>query len=143
MKVEIVEGRFEHVVGLLENMREVERAQCEKLYGAELETKAARIYSQSLLTFAGLVDGKCVVVWGVHTSLLAGEGWVWLLGSKFIEEHPVVFLRHSKRMLRELLGTFPKLYGIVLTEFDCGCRWLEWLGFDVGEDCGGIRPFRI
>lgn len=143
MKVEIVEGTFEHVVGLLEDMREVELAQCERLYGGTLEKEAARIYSNSLLTFAGLVDDKCVVTWGVHTSLLAGEGWVWMLGSKFVEEHPIIFLRHSKRMLRELLGTFPRLYGIVLTEFDCSRQWLEWLGFEVGEDSGGIRPFRI
>lgn len=143
MKVEIVEAGFFHVMSLLENMRDDERALCEKMYGANLEREAARIFSRSLLAYAGFVDNTCVVVWGVYTSFLAGEGYIWLLGSKFIEEHPVVFLRHSRRQLRELIGTFPKLCGVVLTEYDCGQRWLEWLGFEIGPDQGGIRPFRI
>lgn len=144
MKVEIVEAGFCHVMEALGNLREHERAQCEKMWGAEIEKEAARIYAQSLLTYAGLMDGKCVVVWGVYSPrILADEGYVWLLGTRLIEEHPIVFLRHSRQALALIRPIFRQLYGVVLTEFECGRKWLEWLGFDVGPDEGGIQAFSM
>lgn len=142
MKVEIVEATGMHILACLVNMRDIERGLCEKLWGADYEKGAIKLYEQSLLSYAGLVDGKCVVVWGVCTDrILSEEGYVWVLGSKFIEDHPTIFLRHSKRVLRDLYKTFRRLGGLVLTEYECSQRWLEWLGFELGPDQGGVRVF--
>jgi hypothetical protein len=144
MKVEIKEAELWHIIECIYNMRDLERSQCEKMWGLDVEKEAARIFAQSFLTYVGLIDGKSVVVWGVYSpQVLAEEGYVWLLGSRLIEEHPIVFLRHSRRALDLIRPTFKTLYGVVLSEFDCGQKWLEWLGFDVGPDEGGIRAFSL
>lgn len=142
MKVEIVEATSGHFLACLYNLRDVEKGLCEKLWGADYEKDAVKLFESSLVTYAGLIDGKCVVVWGVCTDrVLSENGHVWVLGSKFIEDHSVVFLRHSRRALDLLHETFRQLGGFVLTEYECGQRWLEWLGFEIGPDEGGVRVF--
>lgn len=142
MKVEIVEARLDHLFAVMENMRDWERAHCLKLFGNNLEQEAARMLARSLLAFAGFADGKCVIVWGVHTDKILSEtGYVWMLGTKFLEDHPIPFLRHTKRQVNLLRESFSRLYGTVLTDLSCGEKWLKWLGFEVGPDEGGIRVF--
>lgn len=142
MKVEIVDANLSHLFDVIEDLRDFEREQCKKMFGDKLEQEAARILCRSLLAYAALVDGRCVLVYGIFTDkLLAEEGWLWMLGTKFLEEHPLAFLRHSKRHLDSIRPIFKKLCGVVLSDLPCGEKWLRWLGFDVGPDCEGLRPF--
>ena len=142
MKVEIIEGTLWHLFSVMDNMRDWERANCEKVFGGNVEQEGARLFAQSLLTYAGMIEGECVAIGGVYTDKILSEyGYVWLLGTKFLEDHPLPFLRHTKKQVEMLRETFPRLYGVVLTELHCGEKWLKWLGFDVGPDEGGIRAF--
>jgi hypothetical protein len=140
MKIEFVEARLEHVIDLVARLRERERAVCAMMYGSEFEKLVTQEVTSSLLAWAGLVDGRCGAIWGVKTSrLLADEGTLWMIGTTLIDEYPIAFLRHSRRALADLRGTFHKLYGCVLTDYSESQRWLEWLGFEIGPDQGGIR----
>lgn len=139
MKVEIVEARLEHVIYLVEHLRDNERAICEKMYGADFEKIVTKEIAGSMLAWAGLVDGKCGALWGVKmTRILSDEGMLWMIGTHLIDEYPITFLRQSRQVVRKLHGTFKKLYGCVLTDYSQSRRWLEWLGFEIGEDQGGI-----
>ena len=139
MKVEIVDARFEHVVYLVENLRLHERLLYAKALGPDLERMVVKEISDSIVAWAGLGDGKCGALWGVKMAgILSDSGVMWMLGGRLIDEHPLIFLRHSKRALNDLRATFKSLQGCVLTEYSQSQRWLEWLGFKIGPDQGGI-----
>lgn len=140
MKVTFEEARLDHVIALVSCLRERERALAEMLYGAEFERLVVDELKESVMAWAGLVDGRCGAVWGVKTPrLLADYGTLWMIGTTLIDDHPIAFLRHSRRALEDLRGTFKTLYGCVLTEFTTSERWLRWLGFEIGPDQGGIK----
>lgn len=131
MKVEIVEARLDHVIQIVEDLHKVNRVVgVEKIVVQEL--------NDSLLAWAGLLDGRCVVLWGVKSKALSDEGVLWMLPSQALYTSPIAFLRHSRREIEKLRGIFKCLHGCVLTDFTASKRWLEWLGFVVGPDEGGI-----
>jgi hypothetical protein len=139
VKVEILPATPGHIFTILNNLRPREAAVCELMYGEQFKEILVREYSQSLLTFVGLIDGKVGAVWGVRThEVFSREGYVWLIGTRLVDEHPVVFLRHSRRLIAELRGIYTALFGCVVTDYLEGRKWLEWLGFEIGPDQGGI-----
>lgn len=139
MKVEIVEASLEHAIQLVGHLRDSERALYEKIHGANFERLVVREINESVFVWAGLVNGECGVIWGVKMSrFLSDEGTLWMLGNYLVDEHPITFLRYSRKMLEDLRGTFKVLNGCVLTEYSKSRAWLEWLGFEIGPDQGGI-----
>jgi hypothetical protein len=142
MKIEFELAEFRHVVQLMPRLREREKADHLKAYGVLSEKDVLKEVTSSLVAWAGLLDGECGAIWGIKTPRIMGdEGYLWMIGSYLIEEHPVAFLRHSRRALAEVRGVFRRIHGVVLTDFDKSCKWLEWLGFELGPDKGGIRVF--
>lgn len=141
MKVEIVTPQLEHVIDLVERLREREREAFERL-GEEPERMIAREVARSLVAWAGLADGKCAAIWGAHVDgLLSDEAYIWVVCSSLIEEHPVAFLRQSRKAIAELHIYFKRLHGLVVCDFERSVTWLEWLGFRVGESVNGVRAF--
>lgn len=142
MKIEFVNAEFKHVVQIMPRLREREKADHLKVYGVVSEKDILKEVNSSLIAYAGLLDGECKAIWGVKTPKIIGnEGYLWMVGSQFIEEHPIAFLRHSRRALEDIRGIFRRVHGVVLTDFEKSCKWLEWLGFELGPDQGGIRVF--
>lgn len=143
MKISIVDANLRHLGEVLDDMRDWELERCVVMFGSNVENEAARILSQSLMAYAILVDGRCVALYGVYvTNIFADEGYLWMLGTKFLEEHPITFLRHSKKRLEEVRASFSRLYGASSVEIDAGSeKWLKWLGFSPGAVQDGIRSF--
>lgn len=139
MKVEMVEARLEHAISLIENLRGNERELYKKVLGEDFERLVVKEINESVMVWAAFVDGECGVLWGVKMEkIMSDEGVLWLLGGHLIDKNPITFLRHSKRALEDLRGTFKLLHGCVLTQYTQSRKWLEWLGFEIGEDQGGI-----
>jgi hypothetical protein len=139
VRVEIVPATFAHVLDLLSNLRERDRVTAELMYGEFFERAIVEELKGSLLAYAGLLDGRCVALWGVKVwELMSREGVLWMIGSRLVDERPLTFLRHSRRALEELRGIFKVLHGCVLTDYAQSRRWLEWLGFSIGKPQGGI-----
>jgi hypothetical protein len=141
MRVEVVETIPEHVIELCETMRARERKAFDAL-GAEAEHRLTQELAQSLHTWTGLVDGKVVAVVGIKTAgVLNDEGMVWLILSENAAFYPVTFLRRGREHLELMQTLFKKLYGYVQADFGCSVKWLEWLGFTLGEEENGLRRF--
>jgi hypothetical protein len=141
--VEIVATDLLHIRELCENMRDVERANFAAL-GWEPERTLTHEVATSLVSYAGLVDGEVIAVWGARCAgIFDEEAYVWIVFTRRLERIPVTVLRHSREALSILRQSFKVLHGLVLSDFDCGCRWLEWLGFTVSEPEGPVRKFRI
>lgn len=132
MRVEIVTAEVSHVFDLFDNLRDREVAIVESMYGEAFRGFVFKTFQRSLLAFAGLIDGKCVAIWGVMClDIMSRIGQVWLIGSRLVDEHPLIFLRHSKRLLADLREIFVELHTFVLSDFVESKRWLEWLGFTI------------
>lgn len=141
--IEIVEAKFEHVVEIVERLRERDAHGLE-MFDEAPEKVITRELSQSIVAYTGLVDGKVGAIWGACLAgILSDEARIWCIGTDLIETHPVSFIRHSRRAIADLQVYCKHLYGAVYADFDKSVAWLQWLGFEVMEPVNGVRMFRL
>lgn len=111
------------------------------LSGRDALAQSIRLSDQS---FAVMVDGEPVAFWGwMAPSLLGATCHVWMLTTPAIEHHKTYAARESKRIVGELLQTYPALICLVDHEHDLAKKWLHWLGFHVYEHYGRIVEMRV
>ncbi|WNG30460.1 hypothetical protein F0U62_45475 [Cystobacter fuscus] len=76
---------------------------------------------------------------------LESTGFVWLLGSKELEEHAFIFLRQCRGWIERLHEHYRILGNYVDTRNQVHIRWLQWCGFQFTEriERHGVeqRPF--
>lgn len=85
--------------------------------------------NNSIMSFAGEIDGELAALWGARcVSVLDDRAYIWVLGTILIDDHPLVFARHSRRALRSLTHHFRQVYGEIECDFELSVRWLTWLG---------------
>ena len=90
--------------------------------------------SMSVKSWAGVIDGEVVCVCGVApVPQMPESGAVWLVGTELMDRAPIEFLRHSRRILAEMLGVFPHLWNFADSRHTKALQWLQWLGFDIYE----------
>lgn len=135
MRSSIVPATPEHLISLVEDLREIEHVCADRhLLMSE--------FARSVFAWTGMFDDRPVVVWGlIANGILSDDAMVWLVGSREIERHPFVFARHSLEALALTAQYFKRLHGVVSSDFECGIRWLEWLGFTVEPEKGWTRRF--
>lgn len=143
MIVAIEPARDEHVHAILPRLRSREQR---IIFG--IEDPAAALIDEvrgSSEAYAVLFDGAVACLWGVHArSILVDAVYVWLLGSRELEEHPVVVGRHSLRMCRFILDQYSTIEGVVALDNATSMRWLEWLGasFEPSQ-IAGMLDFKL
>lgn len=87
---------------------------------------------ESLYCFAGTVDGKVGVIWGIkQPTLLSGNAHLWAITTNLVDEHPFVFLRHSREFIKKVQTQYASLEGYVLNDYERSKKWLRWLGFSI------------
>ena len=105
-----------------------------------LPAAAAVAYSIAVSkAYSVLLDERPVVIFGVgpnapkngRTDGRTGE--IWLVGTEEIEKRPVMFYRVSKRLFPMVCDGYSDLVNFVDARNILSLRWLEWLGFDIGE----------
>ena len=140
MNVEIVPASLWHAADLVGRMRPHEYATLARL--GEPEKVVAQELVKSFQAYAGMIDNKTVALWGAHVSgVFSDEAYIWLICTGLVDQHPITFLRHSKKILHALAPNFRRVYGVVHVDFDKSIRWLEWLGFQVDPAVGPTRRF--
>ena len=79
-------------------------------------------------------DGRIICMAGVSPFSLIGQtGVPWLLGSELVPTHRRAFMLETRRMVGRWLTLFPVLRNLVDARYDAAIRWLQWLGFTVGD----------
>lgn len=73
--------------------------------------------------------GKLGGIFGVVPSENPRCGRVWLLGTKEIERYPLLFIKHSKKILKELYKTYDILENFVHENNALHIKWLRYMGF--------------
>lgn len=133
-KVEIVPATAEHAADMLPFIRQ---ADIDEFYAAALiepDEVLRRSMAASSVTWAGLIDGQVVAIFGVcPASLLTGFGVPWLVGTDRLEAVQLTFLRHCRPVLGQMLELYPRLENFVDTRNTAAKSWLHWLGFTLHE----------
>lgn len=107
---------------------------------------AASSYALTVLD----ADGQVICMFGVAASgLLSSDGSPWLYCSDLVDVHRRLIARLSAKYLAAMLEFYPRLSGWIDACDVVSIRWLEWLGFEVGEEisygrAGALfRPFEM
>lgn len=134
----------EIIADFLPAMGAVERADLERLGGAAVLENAVAL---SLHSFAGVVDGVPAFVGGVVPSEDHLTGRVWMMATPAVDRAKKFYLRETRRQVALMAEMFDRLETKVSVEYPKSLRWLEWLGFSVGEavEMNGrtVRPVEL
>jgi hypothetical protein len=60
-----------------------------------------------------------------------------------LREHVFLLVRHSQRMIAEILLAYPTIIGHCKVDQRKSIRWLRWLGAEFGLPQGHLLPFTI
>lgn len=111
-------------------MGDAERADLERVGGRLVLDHAV---SQSVHTFAGVVDGVPAFVGGVIPDDDDVVGKVWMVATPQVELAKKFYLRETRRQVGLMLQMFVCLKTMVAAEYTKSLRWLRWLGFALGQ----------
>jgi len=133
-KVEIFQATAQHAAEMLPHIRQ---ADIDEFYAAALiepEEVLRRSMAASSVSWAGLVDGEVVAIFGVcPASMLTGFGVPWLVGTDRLEAVQVTFLRHCRPVLAAMQQLYPRLENFVDARNTAAKSWLHWLGFKLHD----------
>lgn len=92
----------------------------------------------------GSEDAKILCFLGIiPPTLLSDRAYLWLYTTEHLHEHVFIFVRHSQKVIAEVLEEFPLIVGHCAVGNRRAHRWLEWLGakFLPAQDL--LLPFEI
>jgi hypothetical protein len=94
----------------------------------------------------GRADGIDACAFGlIPPTLFSTEPYLWSMHTRLCEQHPLLFVRWSRKAVAEILDLYPSVIGLCHCDNDSGRRWLEWLGarFDSVRATEHLVGFRI
>ncbi len=103
-----------------------------------------RAIMNSSQVWIGSADGKILAVWGlIPPTLLSDIAYLWMFTTKHFPGHEFMLVRHSQRLLPQMLRDYPIIRGHGAIGHDRSLRWLRWLGAEFSEPQGKFLPFEI
>jgi hypothetical protein len=134
MKPEIMLATLEHVQMIAENVRVDDRCELWAAYCQTPEQVMVNALNLSNMAWAGLIDDVPVCMFGVvPASILSNVGRPWMVGTKFLDVHPFVFLRRCKGCVKMMRERFESLENYVDVRNVKAIEWLRWMGFSFNE----------
>ena len=131
--LEIVETTKQHVYELIDNLRELDRAEIEGM-GFSCERALWRSYKKGLFNKTALLNGKVLAIWGVGGTMLGEIGVPWLLTSnEYNKISPMKFARIYRKEVAKMLELFPVLVNYVDASYNQAVRLLEISGFKLHD----------
>lgn len=139
MKLDIIDAQPWHARLALKDMRLRERKAFKRL-GLNAEEFLIREINRSDVAKSGFY-GNLLALWGIQReSIFDDKVFLWMIVTKAAENYPLLFARHSKRILTEYLACYGKIFTFVDTDFHLSIKWMNWLGF-VGHPEGDFIRF--
>lgn len=88
------------------------------------------------------IDGVPAVIWGVCDSGEAGIGVPWMLATKEFSRIGKRFALGCRNQVEDMKRGYRLLGNRVYAKNHLSIKWLQWLGFDLGEaEPDGFIPF--
>lgn len=103
-----------------------------------------RAIMNSSQIWLGTDDGKVLALWGlIPPTILSDVAYLWLHTTRHLTGHTFVLVRHSQRLVQDMLHDYPTIVGHGTVGARRSLRWLRWLGAEFGEPQGQFLPFKI
>lgn len=81
--------------------------------------------------FAGFINGEVVCAYGAKAGTILGDQAVlWMLVTKHANEHPFLFIRHSRIILAEMRKKHHIIKCFVNVNYRSHAKWMRLLGFE-------------
>lgn len=139
--VTIVPAQPVHINRIANNMREIDRVECEA-FGRTPKQSLRRGLAASSRCWTALVDGQPHAMFGVVIeSALGGLAVPWMLGTDEIYRHPRELLMWGPGIIERLHDSTLTLRNVVSSDNHQAIRLLRRWGFTVAEEqieVGGV-----
>lgn len=129
-----------HIEMILPRLRAAEQRSIEK-WGIDARALLEGTLERGMPSYTALVGTVPACMWGLEGGTLLGHYGLWMLTTDLVDEHPVTFLRNSRRFVEWAREHYGPLDGMVDAEYELSERWLRWIGFRQIED-GPVKRMR-
>ena len=123
-----------HVAAIAGRVRPADR---DELWASAMvtpEVAMAQGLEMSYDAVTWMVDEMPMAIAGISPgSFLGGVGVPWMVGTTGLVDHPIPFLRASRKMLSSFQERHAHLMNYVDARNTAAIAWLSWLGFEIGE----------
>lgn len=120
---------------LARNLRDGDRLEVTSL-GLSPAKALRASFRNAAFRYTAIIDGEIGAMWGLGCSasmLNFNVGHPWLMTARPVESVPVSFVKVGQRELAKMLQLRRRLEGHVAADYRMACRFLEVLGFSLGE----------
>lgn len=88
----------------------------------------------SLQSYTWLVGDRVGCIGGfTRVTVIDDRALPWLLSTAEVEKKPIEFLRGTKKMVQDFMGSNSLLASYVDSRYAIAINWIKWMGFKVGE----------
>lgn len=140
-RVRIVPARFVHINRIANNLREIDRRECEA-FGRTPKQSLRLGLASSVNAWTALVDDRPEAMFGVVIeSLLGGIATPWFLGTDEVYRHGRELLMWGPGMVARMSDSRTRLRNLVSSENGQAIRLLRRWGFEIADEeqeIGGI-----
>lgn len=133
MDPRIIPAKVEHLAAMAGQILEADRRELEDCYGVSAYYVLGQSFAASRASWAAVVDGEVIAMFGVVPREEPGTGRPWMIGTKHLTKHRYTFGKGCGDVIEAMLDTFPRLENIVDRRNRTAIAWLKWLGFELGE----------
>lgn len=103
-----------------------------------------RAIMNSTHLWLGIDEGQVLAIWGlIPPTLMSDSAYLWLFTTKHLRQHSFILVRHSQRLVQQMLLDYPLIHGHGHVGARRSLRWLRWLGAEFDEPQGEFLPFTI
>jgi hypothetical protein len=102
--------------------------------------------TRSTAIWLGKADGvEACAIGVIPATIFSRKAYLWMISTKICEQHPLRFIRWSRKVIDEVLALYPDVIGLCSCNNLSGRQWLEWLGakFDPTPVNDGHYGFKI
>lgn len=132
--INIDKSQMSDCASLAPRVREADKREIFAAQGVTPITALIASVRASSHAYTVTVDDEPEIMFGVvPASIVYGHGVPWLLASDYVEKRPLTFLRGSVKALEDITSKYDSLANFVDARNTHAIRWLDWLGFEVGE----------
>lgn len=99
----------------------------------------------STAIWLGRADGAPAAAAGVipYGSVFSSRAYIWLIHTRICEQHPLRFIRWSRKVLDEIRRDYPIIVGLCKCDSEHSQAWLRWLGAEFDFSSRPLECFRF
>lgn len=124
----LIEGTAAHADAIMPLLSDADRDELNALTDGQGAAVMRWVVTISQRAWCGTLDDRPLFLAGALP-----DGVVWMLGTPEIARVRKFYLRATRTMASEMQTMFPVIRTHVDVRYVRSLRWLEWLGFDLGD----------